>query len=229
MQSLDIKKFVNGHLCRKADALSFIYQKCYCIGHTPEDSDTLTIHLSKTHKSKKKVVPSKNSLFVLNVEYPVAMMKQLRHMNFLTLSKDEMGKNVIGAKLYIFVKQCNLKKFMKEVLNNNKPGSTVTPSEYGSVVYTVLCNNKLFEDFNEHNALSTISKMALTNTREFPAFKFIPKVGIARKLLHAIGCVSQNDEPLTSTTIGTQEEESVPTLDCLSTEPIYEPLQTHNK
>ncbi|AHX04969.1 DUF3023 domain-containing protein [Ehrlichia japonica] len=191
----EIKKYVNQHLCRKANNFSFLCKKCYCIGSTSENSNTLKIYLSKTYKSKKKIVPCGDSLFVLSIKYPINTIKQLQYFNFLTLSQNEIQKSTLNAKIYVFVKECNLSKFISNILNNNnKPLTTITPSEYGNVVYTILPNNAFFEHFNEYNALSTTSKMISTVT-DYPALKFIPKISIVSKSLSYITC-TQGIEPL---------------------------------
>ncbi|WP_395877380.1 DUF3023 domain-containing protein [Ehrlichia muris] len=190
-----IKKFVNQHLCRKADNLSFLYEKCYCIGNTPENDNTLQIYLSKTYKSKKKIIPCGNSLFVLSIKYPIDATAQLQYSHFLTLSQSAMQQSYINAKIYVFVKECNLRKFISNILNNNKPLSNIIPSEYGNVIYTILYNNDFFEHFNEHNALSTTSTMIPTVT-ECPTLKFIPKASIVSRSLNYVTCISQSNGSL---------------------------------
>ena len=192
----EIKKSVNQYLCRKADNFSFLCEECYCIGNTSGNSNTLRVYLSKTYKSKKKVVPCGDSLFVISIKYPVNTIKQLHYFNFLILSQDEMQKSSINAKIYVFVKQCNLRKFISNILNNNnKPSSSITPSEYGNVIYTVLHNNDFFKCFDEYNALSTTSRMISTVT-EYPTLKFIPKISIVSKSLSYMICLSQSNESL---------------------------------
>ncbi|KJV66041.1 MULTISPECIES: DUF3023 domain-containing protein [Ehrlichia] len=195
-----IKKFVNQHLCRKADNLSLLYEKCYCIGNTPENDNTLQIYLSKTYTSKKKIIPCGNSLFVLSIKYPIDVTTQLQHIHFLTLSQSAMQQSNINAKIYVFVKECNLRKFISNILNNNnKPLSTIIPSEYGNVIYTILYNNDFFEHFNEHNALSTTSKMIPIVT-EYPTLKFIHKASIVSRSLSYVTCISQSNGSLNSLT-----------------------------
>ncbi|RZB13032.1 DUF3023 domain-containing protein [Ehrlichia minasensis] len=143
--------------------------------------------------SNKKIIPNGNSLFSLNASYPLTTIMQLRKLNFIKLSQNELEKGNISAKLYIFVKKNKLEQFVEDVLNNDKPGAVIVPSEYGSIIYTMLYIDNFVKYFNEEIALTNFSRIA-SAPENYPEFRIIHKQhSIVSKLLHNMKCTSQNN------------------------------------
>ncbi|AAZ68470.1 DUF3023 domain-containing protein [Ehrlichia canis] len=196
-QSIYISKIVNDYLCIKGDNFSFIYSECYCIGNTPENNDTLEIHVLKTYNSNKKITPNGNSVFSLNTRYPLKTIMQLnmqlKKINLINLSQNDLKEESISAKLYIFVKRNKLQQFIEDVLNNDKPGAVVVPSEYGSIIYTMLYTDDFVKYFDEETALTNFSRIA-SAPKNYPEFRIIHKQhSIISKLLNNMKCISQNN------------------------------------
>ena len=210
-QSVYISKIVNDYLCIKGNNFSFIYRECYCIGNTPKNNDILEIHVLKTYNSNKKIIPNGNSVFSLNTNYPLKTIMQLKEMDFIKLSQNDLEKENISAKLYIFVKRNKLQQFVEDVLNNDKPGAVVVPSEYGSIIYAMLYTGDCVKYFNEEIALTNFSRIACA-PKNYPEFRIIHKQhSIVSKLLHNMKCISQNNliSDKTSTIINTKNSNTI--------------------
>ena len=192
MKYLQLQRFINLELCRKAERTCFTVEKCYCISEASKSGDKLKIYFSKG-KKHKNITPSGSSIFAVEVKFPTYIITEPNSITsvFSGLSPAEKDSNFMYATIYILVREQRLVHFVNEVYENMVPGVAFQLSKYGNIMCVML--NKESQDLDEHYALESVAG-EIIKEKVGNDIEFVEYVSIGSKILKCMLCTNVQEQ-----------------------------------